>query len=181
MYAVGENARFGSARTGNRGHSAGRPHRGNPNSARAATTQTTPPTAADAVYERLLEQRIVVLGREIDDDVANRMCAQLLLLANQDDDADISLYINPPGGSVTAGLAIYDTIQFVGCDVATCAVGTAASVGQFLLTSGTPGKRSALPHASILLHQPHAGVGSCRATIVRPGGRPAGGGPARSI
>jgi ATP-dependent Clp protease, protease subunit len=125
-----------------------------------------PSTADDAVYERLLEQRIVVLGREIDDDVANRTCAQLLLLANEDEHADISLYINSPGGSVTAGLAIYDTMQFIDCDVATCAVGTAASMGQFLLTSGTPGKRTALPHASILLHQPHAGVGGTASDIV---------------
>ncbi|HWN36143.1 MAG TPA: ATP-dependent Clp protease proteolytic subunit, partial [Pseudonocardia sp.] len=132
----------------------------------SATTDAATSISDEVVYERLLEQRIIMLGREVDDQLANRICAQLLLLASQDDRAEISLYINSPGGSVTAGLAIYDTMRFIECDVATCAVGTAASMGQFLLTAGTPGKRSALPHADILMHQPHAGVGGTASDIV---------------
>jgi ATP-dependent Clp protease protease subunit len=131
-----------------------------------ATTEASGSISDEVVYERLLEQRIIVLGQEVDDQLANRICAQLLLLANQDDRTEISLYINSPGGSVTAGLAIYDTMRFIECDVTTCAVGMAASMGQFLLTAGTPGKRTALPHAQILLHQPHAGVGGTASDIV---------------
>jgi ATP-dependent Clp protease protease subunit len=111
------------------------------------------------VLDRLLQERILFLGREVDDEIANRISAQLLLLAAQDPDADITLYINSPGGSVTAGMAIYDTMQLVRPDVATWAVGFAASMGQFLLSAGTPGKRYALPHARIMMHQPSAGVG----------------------
>jgi ATP-dependent Clp protease protease subunit len=111
------------------------------------------------VLDRLLEERIVFLGREVDDEVANRITAQLLLLAAQDPDRDITMYINSPGGSVTAGMAIYDTMRLIRPDVATWAVGFAASMGQFLLSAGTPGKRHALPHARILMHQPSAGIG----------------------
>ncbi|WP_028850884.1 ClpP family protease [Thermocrispum municipale] len=112
----------------------------------------------DSVYERLLQERIVVLGSEVNDEVANRITAQLLLLAAEDPEKDIRFYINSPGGSVTAGFAIYDTMQLIEPDVATYAMGLAASMGQFLLSSGTPGKRYALPHARILMHQPSAGV-----------------------
>ena len=128
---------------------------------------TAPPAsgAADPVLDRLLEERIVFLGREVDDEIANRISAQLLLLAAQDADRDITLYINSPGGSVTAGMAIYDTMRLVRPDVATWAVGFAASMGQFLLSAGTPGKRHALPHARILMHQPSAGIGGSASDI----------------
>jgi ATP-dependent Clp protease protease subunit len=106
------------------------------------------------IYGRLLKERIVFLGTQVDDTSANLICAQLLLLAAEDSAKDISLYINSPGGSVTAGLAIYDTMQFVPCDVSTVCMGLAASMGQFLLCSGEPGKRFALPHSRILMHQP---------------------------
>jgi ATP-dependent Clp protease protease subunit len=106
------------------------------------------------VYQRLLRERIVFLGTEVDDTSANLICAQLLLLAAEDPERDVSLYINSPGGSVTAGLAIYDTMQFVPCDVSTVCMGLAASMGQFLLCAGTPGKRFSLPHSRILMHQP---------------------------
>jgi ATP-dependent Clp protease protease subunit len=106
------------------------------------------------VYQRLLRERIVFLGTEVEDRAANLICAQLLLLAAEDPARDISLYINSPGGSVTAGLAIYDTMQYVPCDVSTVCMGLAASMGQFLLCSGAPGKRYALPHSRILMHQP---------------------------
>jgi ATP-dependent Clp protease protease subunit len=106
------------------------------------------------IYQRLLKERIIFLGTQVDDTSANLICAQLLLLAADDDERDISLYVNSPGGSVTAGLAIYDTMQYVKPDVATICVGLAASMGQFLLCSGTPGKRYALPHSRILMHQP---------------------------
>ena len=108
---------------------------------------------------RLLQQRIVVLGQEVDDVVANRLCAALLLLSAEDPHRDISLYINSPGGSVSAGLAIYDTMRMIPNDVSTLAMGLAASMGQFLLSAGTPGKRYALPHARVLLHQGSAGLG----------------------
>jgi ATP-dependent Clp protease, protease subunit len=119
----------------------------------------------DAVYERLLRERIVFLGREVDDVIANQLCAQMLLLSAEDPTRDIHLYVNSPGGSVTAGLAVYDTMRFIDCDVATYAMGMAASMGQFLLTAGTPGKRYALPHARILMHQPSAGLGGTAADI----------------
>jgi ATP-dependent Clp protease protease subunit len=114
---------------------------------------TTIDRAAD-VYQRLLKERIIFLGTPVEDVAANFICAQLLLLAAEDPHKDIALYINSPGGSVTAGLAIYDTMQFVPCDVSTVCMGLAASMGQFLLCSGTPGKRFALPHSRILMHQP---------------------------
>ena len=117
------------------------------------------PGGLDPVLDRLLEERIVFLGREVDDEIANRISAQLLLLSAQDPDRDITLYINSPGGSVTAGMAIYDTMQLITPDITTWAVGFAASMGQFLLSAGTPGKRFTLPHARILMHQPSAGVG----------------------
>ncbi|HXV92946.1 MAG TPA: ATP-dependent Clp protease proteolytic subunit, partial [Pseudonocardia sp.] len=120
---------------------------------------------SDPVAERLLAERIVFLGSEVDDEVANRITAQLLLLAAADAETDITLYINSPGGSVTAGMAIYDTMQLIGPDVATWAVGFAASMGQFLLSAGTPGKRHALPHARILMHQPSAGLGGTATDI----------------
>jgi len=106
------------------------------------------------IYQRLLRERIVFLGTQVDDTSANLICAQLLLLAAEDGERDISLYINSPGGSVTAGLAIYDTMQYVPCDVSTVCMGLAASMGQFLLCAGQPGKRFALPHSRILMHQP---------------------------
>lgn len=120
---------------------------------------------SDSVYERLLRERIIFLGTQVDDDVANRLCAQMLLLAAEDSSRDISLYINSPGGSVTAGMAIYDTMQFIECDVATYVMGMAASMGQFLLTAGTKGKRFALPHAKVMMHQPSGGIGGTAADI----------------
>ena len=120
---------------------------------------------SDSVSERLLRERIILLGSEVRDTNANEITAQLLLLAAEDPEKDITLYINSPGGSVTAGMAIFDTMQFIQPDVSTIAMGLAASMGQFLLSAGTPGKRYALPHASILMHQPSAGVGGTAADI----------------
>jgi ATP-dependent Clp protease protease subunit len=120
----------------------------------AAADQISGPDRAQDIYQRLLRERIVFLGSQVDDPSANLICAQLLLLAAEDPDRDVSLYINSPGGSVTAGLAIYDTMQFVPCDVSTVCMGLAASMAQFLLCAGAPGKRFALPHARILMHQP---------------------------
>lgn len=111
----------------------------------------------DQVYNRLLGERIIFLGQPVDDDIANKITAQLLLLA-ADPDKDIYLYINSPGGSVSAGMAVYDTMQYVKNDIVTIAMGLAASMGQFLLTAGTRGKRFALPNAEILMHQPSAGL-----------------------
>ncbi|MBE3009967.1 ATP-dependent Clp protease proteolytic subunit [Microbispora sp. NEAU-D428] len=114
---------------------------------------------------KLLERRIVVLGQEVDDDIANRICSQLLLLTAEDSERDISLYINSPGGSVSAGLAIYDVMQYVPNDVVTVGMGLAASMGQFLLCAGAQGKRYALPHARIMMHQPLGGIGGTAADI----------------
>ena len=122
-------------------------------------------TLNDSVYDRLLRERIIFLGQPVDDPIANQISAQLLLLAAEDPKRDIHLYINSPGGSVTAGMAIYDTMQLVEPDVATFALGLAASMGQFLLSAGTPGKRYALPHARILMHQPSAGVAGTASDI----------------
>src|SRR5688500_19158398 len=108
----------------------------------------------DQVYNRLLRERIIFLGSVVEDSMANAICAQMLLLAAEDPDKDVYLYINSPGGSVTAGMAIYDTMQYVSCDVATVAMGLAASMGQFLLSAGAKGKRYALPHARVMMHQP---------------------------
>lgn len=119
----------------------------------------------DQVYDRLLQERIIWLGSEVRDENANAICAQMLLLAAQDPEADIYLYINSPGGSVTAGMAIYDTMQFIKPDVATVAVGLAASMGQFLLSSGAKGKRYATPHARIMMHQPSGGIGGTATDI----------------
>jgi ATP-dependent Clp protease, protease subunit len=110
------------------------------------------------IYSRLLKDRIVFLGTQVNDEVANSVVAQLLFLQSEDPKADIHLYINSPGGSVTAGLAIYDTMQFVTCDVATYCIGQAASMGAVLLTAGAKGKRRALPNARIMIHQPLAGM-----------------------
>ena len=122
-------------------------------------------TLNDSVYDRLLRERIIFLGQPVDDTIANQICAQLLLLAAEEPGRDINLYINSPGGSVTAGMAIYDTMTFVDCDIATYAMGLAASMGQFLLSAGTRGKRYALPHARILMHQPSAGIGGTASDI----------------
>ena len=133
-----------------------------------SATGVTPPIGGsidDQLAGRLLHQRIIVLGTEVDDQVANRLCGQLLLLSAEDPRGVISLYINSPGGSVSAGLAIYDVMQFVPNDIRTYAMGMAASMGQFLLCAGTHGKRYALPHAQILLHQPHGGVGGTETDI----------------
>jgi ATP-dependent Clp protease, protease subunit len=119
----------------------------------------------DHIYNRLLKERIIFLGSDVRDDNANAICAQLLLLAAEDPDKDIWLYINSPGGSVTAGMAIFDTMQFVTPDVATVAMGLAASMGQFLLSAGTPGKRYATPHARIMMHQPSGGIGGTASDI----------------
>ena len=123
------------------------------------------PNHRDSVYERLLRERIIFLGSQVDDEIANELCAQILLLSAEDPTRDISLYINSPGGSVTAGMAIYDTMQYIKCDVSTICMGMAASMGAFLLASGTKGKRFALPHARIMMHQPSAGVGGTAADI----------------
>ena len=117
------------------------------------------------VFQRLLRERIVFLGSAVDDDVANRICAQLLLLNAEDPRRDIFLYINSPGGVVTAGMAIYDTMQFLDNDVATVALGLSASMGQFLLCAGAPGKRYALPHSRIMMHQPSGGIGGTASDI----------------
>ena len=119
----------------------------------------------DQLFQRLLRHRIIFLGQQVDDDIANRICAELVLLASEDERRDISIYINSPGGSVYAGMAIYDIMQYVPNDVATYALGMAASMGQFLLTAGTRGKRYALPHAQILMHQPSGGIGGTESDI----------------
>ena len=119
----------------------------------------------DQLFQRLLRHRIIFLGQQVDDDIANRICAELVLLASEDDKRDISIYINSPGGSVYAGMAIYDMMQYVPNDVATYAMGMAASMGQFLLTAGAPGKRYALPHAQVLMHQPSGGIGGTASDI----------------
>jgi ATP-dependent Clp protease protease subunit len=120
----------------------------------------------DPIFQRLLEERIVLLGSEVSDVSANQVCAQLLILNSVDPARDIYLYINSPGGSITAGFAIYDTMNFVQADVATVALGFAASMGQFLLSSGAAGKRYALPNASVVMHQPHGGFGGTSADIL---------------
>jgi ATP-dependent Clp protease, protease subunit len=128
-------------------------------------SDTTPPMALDPgfdprsdVFNRLLKNRVIMLGTDVNDDMANQICAQLLYLEGEDAVTDIWLYINSPGGSVTAGMAIYDTMQFISCDVATVCMGMAASMGQFLLTAGAAGKRYTLPNARIMMHQPLAGL-----------------------
>jgi len=120
----------------------------------------------DHIYNRLLRERIIWLGSEVRDENANAICAQLMLLAAEDPDKDIYLYVNSPGGSITAGMAIYDTMQFIQPAVATVGIGVAASMGQFLLSSGAKGKRYATPHARVMMHQPSGGIGGT-ATDVR--------------
>jgi ATP-dependent Clp protease, protease subunit len=119
----------------------------------------------DSVYQRLLRERIIFLGSVVEDTNANAICAQMLLLDAEDPGRDIWLYINSPGGSVSAGLAIYDTMQFVKSDVATVAMGLAASMGQFLLSAGEKGKRYATPNARIMMHQPSGGLGGTASDI----------------
>ena len=119
----------------------------------------------DHVFNKLLKERIIWLGSEVAEDNANQICAQMMLLAAQDPEKPIFLYINSPGGSVTAGMAIYDTMQYTEPEVVTVALGMAASMGQLLLTAGTPGKRYATPHARILMHQPSGGVGGTASDI----------------
>ena len=131
----------------------------------AMTSATAGLNLSDSVYERLLRERIIFLGTQVDDDIANKLCAQILLLSAEDPTRDISLYINSPGGSVTAGMAIFDKMQFAECDIATFGMGLAASMGQFLLSAGTKGKRYALPHARIMMHQPSAGIGGSASDI----------------
>ncbi|PRX91765.1 ClpP family protease [Allonocardiopsis opalescens] len=128
-------------------------------------TAEAPPQFGDQTYQRLLRERIIVLGQQVDDDIANRICAQLLLLSAEDRDRDITLYINSPGGSVDSGMAMYDVMQFVPNDVVTVAMGLAASMGQILLCAGTPGKRFALPSTRIMMHQPSAGIGGTASDV----------------
>ena len=134
------------------------------------TPRSAEPTGAglgltDSIYNRLLKERIIWLGSEVRDDNANAICAQMLLLDAEDPDRDIYLYINSPGGSVTAGMAIYDTMQYVKPDVVTVATGLAASMGQFLLSAGAKGKRYITPHARVLMHQPSGGAGGSATDI----------------
>jgi ATP-dependent Clp protease, protease subunit len=134
-----------------------------PMQARTAEAPLLP--LGDQLYQRLLRERIVFLGQQVDDDISNRICSELLLLAAEDSRRDIYLYVNSPGGSVTAGMAIYDMMQYVPNDVATVGMGLAASMGQFLLCAGTAGKRYALPHARIMMHQPSGGIGGTASDI----------------
>lgn len=129
--------------------------------ARAATANALD----ENIYNRLLRERIIFLAGEFRDEMANAICAQMLLLAAEDSEKDIYLYINSPGGSITAGMAIYDTMHYIKNDVATVAMGMAASMGQFILTAGAPGKRFATPHARILMHQPLGGIGGTATDI----------------
>lgn len=129
------------------------------------TTTQAPSHPSPSAADRLLHQRIIVLGQQVEDEIANRLVAELLLLSAEDPVRDISLYINSPGGSVSAGLAIYDTMRLIPNDVSTLAFGLAASMGQFLLTAGTPGKRFALPNSRVLLHQGSAGLGGTAVDI----------------
>ncbi|MBV9446446.1 MAG: ATP-dependent Clp protease proteolytic subunit [Streptosporangiaceae bacterium] len=131
----------------------------------AASPETPLVPFGDQLFQRLLRHRIIFLGQQVDDDIANRICAELVLLSSEDARRDISIYINSPGGSVYAGMAIYDVMQYVPNDIATYAMGMAASMGQFLLTAGTRGKRYALPHAQILMHQPSGGIGGTASDI----------------
>ncbi|GHD01812.1 ATP-dependent Clp protease proteolytic subunit [Zhihengliuella salsuginis] len=130
-----------------------------------AMSSVDPANRDDYIYNRLLKERIIWLGSEVRDENANAICSQLLLLSAEDPEKDIYLYINSPGGSITAGMAIYDTMQFIPNDVVTVATGLAASMGQFLLSSGTKGKRYATPNARILMHQPSGGIGGTASDI----------------
>ena len=136
------------------------------NDSRTPTMAAAEPAGRDDyIYNRLLKERIIWLGSDVRDDNANAICSQLLLLSAEDPEKDIYLYINSPGGSITAGMAIYDTMNFIPNDVVTVATGLAASMGQFLLSSGTPGKRFATPNARILMHQPSGGIGGTASDI----------------
>jgi ATP-dependent Clp protease protease subunit len=138
----------------------------NPNQPRLdAPVPATLPSGEPSLRNRLLRNRIVVLGTQVDDDVANNLAGEMLLLAAEDPDKDITLFINSPGGSVSAGMAIYDTMQFIPCDVRTVSMGLAASMGQFLLCAGAPGKRFALPHTRVMMHQPLGGIGGSASDI----------------
>ncbi len=123
------------------------------------------PERPGSIFERLLRDRIIWLGSEVRDDMANEICAKMLLLAAEDSTKDIYLYINSPGGSITAGMAIYDTMQYVPNDIVTVGIGMCASMGQFLLSSGTKGKRYVTPNTRVLLHQPHGGFGGTAADV----------------
>ena len=137
-----------------------------PNSNPTAMAGEAGPSDLDGhIYQRLLKERIVFLGSEVRDANSNAICAQMLLLNAEDPQSDIYFYINSPGGSVDSGMAIYDTMQFISNDVATFGMGLAASMGQFLLNAGTPGKRYALPHARIMMHQPSGGIGGSASDI----------------
>ena len=131
----------------------------------ARGSQPGPGAFDESVYQRLLKERIVFLGSVVEDQMANAIAAQILVLAAEDAERDIFLYINSPGGSVSAGMAIYDTMQYVKNDVATVGMGLAASMGQFLLCAGAAGKRYALPHARIMMHQPSGGIGGTASDI----------------
>ena len=131
-----------------------------------ARATEAPALMGDQLFQRLLRHFwIIFLGQQVDDDLANRICAEIILLAAEDAKRDISIYINSPGGSVSAGLAIYDVMQYVPNDIQTFAMGMAASMGQFLLCAGAAGKRYAMPHAQIMLHQPHGGIGGTASDI----------------
>ncbi|MEV8439680.1 ATP-dependent Clp protease proteolytic subunit [Actinosynnema sp. NPDC051121] len=130
-----------------------------------ARSNTQTPITHDPLYEQLLRSRIVLLGSEVNDEVANRLTMQLLVLAAEDEEADIQMYINSPGGSVTAGMAIYDTMNHIKPDVSTIGLGFVASMGQFLLSSGARGKRFVLPSTRVLMHQPSAGIGGTATDI----------------
>ncbi|GAA1719750.1 ATP-dependent Clp protease proteolytic subunit [Propioniferax innocua] len=132
---------------------------------RAASASSTGISMTDNVYQSLLQNRIIFLGSEVRDENANAICAQMLLLNAEDPESDIFLYINSPGGSVDSGMAIYDTMQWISNDVATVAMGLAASMGQFLLSAGAKGKRYALPHSRIMMHQPSGGLGGTASDI----------------
>jgi ATP-dependent Clp protease, protease subunit len=136
-----------------------------PSPVHARTAEAPLLPLGDQLYQRLLRERIIFLGQQVDDDISNRICSELLLLAAEDSRRDIYLYVNSPGGSVTAGMAIYDMMQYVPNDIATVGMGLAASMGQFLLCAGTAGKRYALPHARIMMHQPSGGIGGTAADI----------------
>jgi len=137
----------------------------NRNDISMATPQGPGLGMTDNVYSSLLANRIIFLGSEVRDENANAICAQMLLLNAEDPHSDIYLYINSPGGSVDSGMAIFDTMQWISNDVATVAMGLAASMGQFLLSAGTPGKRYALPHSRIMMHQPSGGLGGTASDI----------------
>ncbi|MBB6000337.1 ATP-dependent Clp protease protease subunit [Streptomonospora salina] len=131
----------------------------------ARTPESPIPSMYEQTSQRLLRQRIVFLGQQVDDDIANRIVGELLLLSAEDRQRDINLYINSPGGSVTAGMAIYDVMQYIPNDVRTVGMGMAASMGQLLLCAGAPGKRYSLPHTRVLMHQPSGGIGGTASDI----------------